>query len=195
MLPWLALFAVAGPQPYFPPQYGRMPVTCANGRVVPAFDTSTRDRYGRMFENAEEPSLYVKAVRGDADSLRFTWIPAFDPPVTVRIEGFRTASPRMVAVRFGAGDGAELGRIIDRMSRLLSVAEAEGLRRRLLASNPLTLTSAECDMGVDGAEWIVERAVGRRYKMIARNSPSNGHIRSTGMAMLRLTGWTFADIY
>ncbi len=172
-----------------------MPVTCPNGHVIPAVDAPARDWYGRIFAKAAEPSLYAKAVRGNADSLRFIWIPTFDPPVTVRIERLRTASPRMVAVRFGRGGATEPGPIIDRLDRPLSLAEAADLRRRLVASNPLGMASAECDMGVDGAQWIVERAAGGRYKMIARNSPTSGPIRATGMAMLRLTGWKFADIY
>ncbi|WP_294322589.1 hypothetical protein [uncultured Sphingomonas sp.] len=182
---------------YFPPRYVDPQIHCfGRGKAIPVVTAFERDWYGKHLRAAAEPSLYAMAVRGSADSLRFTWLPSFDAPVIVRVEGLAGRAPRLLAVRLTGQGGYEPGAIADRVDRPLTSAEASDLRRRLIAANPLAITPAECGGGgLDGAQWLVERSIGHRYRLTVRWSPEHGAVRATGMAMLRLTGWRFDAIY
>ncbi|WP_235530450.1 hypothetical protein, partial [Sphingomonas sp. Leaf62] len=67
-----------------------------------------------------------------------------------------------------------------------------------LASNGPFMQDEVRDTGVrmlDGSQWLVERVTGHDYKIVERANPNEGPIYTTGMAMLRLTGWKFGKIY
>ncbi len=195
---WLALVQVAASPVYFPPAYERLSMPCPSlGRALPRFDELRRDWYSKHLIAAGEPSLFASARAGRGDTLRFIWLRSFDAPVIVRIEGLRGASPHLFAYELDGKGGYDPGRIRRRIERTLQPSEAGDLRRRLVAQNPLTLPpgSDGCESGTDGAQWIIERAIGPRYKMVDRWSPDAGPVRATGMAMLRLTGWKFDAIY
>jgi hypothetical protein len=55
--------------------------------------------------------------------------------------------------------------------------------------------SKNCDLGADGAEWLVEGIDQKGYHVVSRWSPEQGEVRRVGLAMLALTGWRFKDIY
>lgn len=198
---WTALIALAqsaATPVYFPPVYDRMYAPCASlGRSLPRFDDLHRDWYSKHLAAAGEPSLFERARTGQGDILRFLWLRTFDAPVIVRIEGLRGTAPRLVAVELDGQGGYAPGKVRRRLERSLLPAQSADLRRRLVAQNPLKQPSGSdgCEAGLDGSQWIVERAIGPRYKMVDRWRPETGAVRATGMAMLRLTGWTFADIY
>lgn len=193
----LMAMLLAGPQPYFPPQYEQPQVHCyIRGKARPIVSALERDWYSEHLRAANEPSLYDMARRGAADSLRFTWLPSFDAPVVVRVDGLAGPMPRLLAIRLSGQGGYEPGNVADRIDRMLPPAEAGDLKRRLVAANPFAIASAECDMGgTDGAQWLVERAIGHRYRLTVRWSPEHGPVRAAGMALLRLTGWKFKEIY
>lgn len=191
------LQAVATPA-YFPPSYDRLTEKC-DWRDAPLarFDSYRREWYANHLRAAGEPSLLSAARAGQADTLRFVWLRTFDPPVIVRIEGVSGRRPRLIGYELTGAGGYEPGTVARKVDRLLTAAEASDLRRRLVVNNPLRLPagSANCDTGTDGSQWIIERASGHRYKMVDRWSPDTGPVRGAGMAMLRLTGWKFTEIY
>ncbi len=190
-LAWMAMAQAAAVQPYFPPAYERMMVRCDDlGHSLPRFDNFRRQWYSAPLLAAGEPSLFVRARKGEGDALRFVWLPSFDPQIIVRVEGLSGRSPRLIAVALDMGVDQPM-KVLRRLDRTLSPAEAADLRRRLVAANPLTLPAASdpCDFGCDGSEWIIERLAGHRYKMVSQWSPEHGPVRAAGMAMLRLTGW------
>lgn len=183
---------------YFPPFYERIAAPCASlNRSLPRFSDLRRDWYSKHLAAAGEPSLFQKARTGRSDVLRFTWLRTFDAPVIVRIDRLRGRAPHLSAVQLSGQGGYAPGNVSRKIRRLLTPIEAADLRRRLVVQNPLALPlgSDDCESGLDGSQWIIERAVANRYKLIDRWSPEHGEVRATGMAMLRLTGWKFKDIY
>ena len=43
-------------------------------------------------------------------------------------------------------------------------------------------------VGIDGAAWLVEARVGRRYHVVDRWSPRPGAFRSLGLTFMRIAG-------
>lgn len=183
---------------YFPPVYDRLETYCPNfHRTFARFNDDRRDWYSKHLRAAREPSLFQQARTGRGDTLRFLWLRTNHAPVVVRIENMQATRGRLIATELTGKGGYAPGMIARHLDRQLTAGETADLRRRLVAQNPLGLTSGtdECTNGMDGSQWIVERAVGQRYKMVDRFYPEHGPVRATGMAMLRLTGWKFDTIY
>ncbi len=212
-LTYLALAQQAITPGYFPKSYEMATVRCEFfGRSLPRLSAFESDWYSGQLRAAGEPSLLRRAYAGRADSLRFLWLRSFDPAVIVRIDGLGGDSPRLIAVDLDGlgGDsprliaveldglgGGEPGTVRRRVMRPLTQVEAVDLRRRLTVQNPFALPigANPCDGGIDGSQWIIERAAGHRYKMVNAWSPERGPIHAAGIAMLRLTGWKFTAIY
>ena len=198
---WMAFLAAiqSVPSPaYFPPAYERLVEPCAIlGHPLPRFDALRRDWYSKHLQAAGEPSLFERTRGGRSDVLRFLWLRTFHAPIVIRIEDMRQPRPRMIATELSGQGGYAPGRVTRRIKRMLTVKEAAALRRQLAIHNPLVLPagSDNCDSSGDGSQWIIERAAGPRYKLVDRWRPDRGPVRTAGMAMLRLTGWKFADIY
>ncbi|KQM86132.1 hypothetical protein ASE67_09755 [Sphingomonas sp. Leaf23] len=201
MMVWTGLLALAqatSTPVYFPPFYERLETYCPNfQRTFARFSDDRREWYSKHLRAAQEPSLFQQARAGRGDTLRFLWLRTNHAPVIVRIENMQAARGRLIATELTGQGGYAPGTIKRRLDRQLTAEETADLRRRLVANNPLGMASGtdECTNGMDGSQWIVERAVGQRYKMVDRFYPEQGPIRSTGMGMLRLTGWQFDRIY
>jgi|GEM_PF-5907013 len=188
-----ALLVVAGQSPYFPPPEASAAAGCppliARGSAHPI--ARKADWLGRELAATGEISLYHLARTGDADVVRFVWMPSFHPTVTVRIEGLGSARPRLIAVRGSERGGRGSPRIGAQIDRRLTEAEAKAMR---LLLDPAVLFPANGGnhgtYGLDGAEWLIERvANGRCYTVATEHSPDNGALRMAGEALLRLTGW------
>jgi len=184
---------------YFPPPYPKRMAPCSpspksdGAPVVSEFE----DRwYSKYLSAAAEPSLYQRGQRPrNGDVIRFTWLRSFDPPIIVRVEGLGAASPQLIAKQLSGPGGYEPGTVNKRIDRHLSPVEATALRRMLLRTNVFDLPALDCNGGMDGAEWIIEGAGTDGYRFVARWSPESGKVRETGLALLKLTGWTFEKIY
>ncbi len=197
-LTYLALAQQAITPGYFPKSYETATVRCEFfGRSLSRLSAFESDWYSGQLRAAGEPSLLRRAHAGRADSLRFLWLRSFDPAVIVRIDGLGSDRPRLIAVELDGLGGGEPGTVRRRVMRPLTQVEAVDLRRRLTVQNPLALPigANPCDGGIDGSQWIIERAAGHRYKMVNAWSPERGPIHAAGIAMLRLTGWKFTAIY
>jgi hypothetical protein len=184
---------------YFPPPYPKGIAPCSpspkSGGAPVVSDFENR-WYSKYLSAAAEPSLYEAGRRpGGNDVIRFTWLRSFHPPVTVRVEGLRSASPRLIAKQLSGAGGYDPGGIANQIDRRLSPVEAAALRRALLRPNVFDLPALECGGGMDGAEWIVEGLDRDGYHFVARWGPEHGKVRETGLALLKLTGWTFKNIY
>ena len=51
------------------------------------------------------------------------------------------------------------------------------------------------DVGMDGAQWIIEGVSGGNYHLVERWSPEEGEVREIGMELLKLSGLKVKDIY
>jgi hypothetical protein len=198
---WLIYLALAqqaiGPA-YFPKSYEKATVRCEFfGRSRSRLNAFEIEWYSQQLRASGEPSLLCQAYAGRADSLRFLWLRSFDPALVVRIDGLGSTTPQLTAVELDGSGGGDPGKVRRRLVRQLTEAEGANLRKRLVAQNPLTLPigSNPCDGGIDGSQWIIERATGHRYKMVNAWSPESGPIYAAGLVMLHLTGWKFSEVY
>ena len=192
MIGMAGLLMVAGPSPYFPPPDAAAREGCPPLVVPASVGALARDAdwLTRELAATGEISLYHLARTGEADVVRFVWIPTFHPTVRVRIEGLGSARPRLIAVQGNERGGRGSPGVGARVDRLLTADEVKAMRA-LLA--PGTLFVPRRDNGVrmlDGAQWLIERVVGRCYSAAIEHSPDSSALRTAGEAMLRLTGWT-----
>lgn len=182
-------------RPYFPPAMVAARSPCAEqagDAPRPVISSLERDWFTKHLRAAAEPSLAM----GARDVIRFTWLRSFHHTVSIRVEGLASARPRLWARELTGHGGYDAGKVGRRIERRLSPAEAAALRRTVSARNLFAQPPLECgNIGLDGAEWIMEGVDGRGYHLIVRWSPEAGPVREVGLAMLGLTGWRTEPIY
>jgi len=194
MIGFAALLLMVGPSPYFPP-----PDAVAVAGCPPVVAVESRGRLDRSREWLErelsatgEASLYGLAQAGNADVVRFVWVPSFHPTVRVRIEGLASAAPRLIAEQGSERGGHGSAGVGARVDRLLTPDDASAIRPLLDAGALFVPQPNRAIAMMDGAQWLVERAVGRCHTAAIEHSPDGGGLHAAGEAMVRLTGWDVA---
>jgi hypothetical protein len=181
---------------YFPESLGQPSYQCG-GECQPVISETESTWYPEFWDAATEPSLYLASQRGMGERdliVRFTWLRTFHHPVFVRIT--RTAGrTHLIATELSGQGGYEPGKVQKRVERELSTAEAGVLNSILRRSPIFDEPSKVCNLGMDGAQWIFERADQNGYRFINRWSPESGPSRDLGITVLKMTGWTFDEIY
>jgi hypothetical protein len=144
----------------------------------------------------EQPLIALAAEKpADALLIRFIWLPTFDNPIVVRVEGAAVGERRLVAVRLSGAGGYDPGEVAKRVERRLSNAEWQRISSLMARTELLGQQPAECELGLDGSEWIVEAIDRDGYHFLKRWSPERGPVREFGSLLLELTGWQLGEIY
>jgi hypothetical protein len=187
---------------YFPPAFAKPTVTCSFGgrraTSIAVVSDIEHDWYSAQLTAAHEPSLYLESKRlrgGLGNTLRFTWLRTFHPPVIVRLEGLGSKSPRLIAKQLSGAGGYAPGTVSKTLERPLSREEARSVEKALGRSDALNIATRLCDMSLDGAQWIIEEVDANGYHFVDRFSPVSGGVRDLGLTLLKLTGWEFKPIY
>jgi hypothetical protein len=181
---------------YFPPSLMTQPSGCVWARgMEPMIDDFEADWFGGELRRLEEPSLYLASLEEGAANrriIRFTWIRSFHEPTAVRIDVLTDGSATLTAKQRASGfQGANRT-----LQRALSEHERVQLGDILADTAVLEQAPKACVLGMDGANWIIENAGGPEgYRYVNRWSPEDGPVRTFGLFMLDLTGWTIEDIY
>ncbi|MCA1652638.1 MAG: hypothetical protein ABR588_04770 [Sphingomicrobium sp.] len=187
--------------PYFPPTFRASTVPCSDaGKVMPTeILTDLQEKwYSAQLTAAREPSLYKASTHwsvGSGTVVRFTWLRSFHAPVFVRVEGLGTSKPRLVAKQLSGHGGYAPGSISKSLDRTLSPGEAHDIHLVLARSDIAHMQPRTCDIGVDGAQWIMESVDAHGYHFVDRQSPNAGGERDLALSLLRLTGWEVKPIY
>lgn len=188
--------------PYFPPELASTYYTFAlesgeQSRPVELLSDFESGWFSKHLQAADEPSLYSESQSAKASIqqiIRFTWLRSFHPPVTVRVTADLHNSWRIVAKELSGAGGYEPGEIKRTVTRRLTSKEVADLAA-LMAQSPLPDASGDCVIGVDGAEWIIERVDREGYHFIRRWSPADGPVRDVGLFLVGLTGWRYKEAY
>lgn len=138
-----------------------------------------------------EPSLYRRPASAPR-SVRLTWLGAFRHPVVVRVDTLRNGQQQLTALKgpSGAGFGPAGDPVEPRkMVRVLTRAEASGLRAAVADARLFSSPSSGCRRGIDEGRLVLEGAdpqAGYRYRSL--QSPK-GDDRALGLYLLGLAGW------
>ena len=142
--------------------------------------------YSRHLEAMREPVLYAP---GGKPSLRFTLLRTFDHPIAIRVV-FDGSSCQLTAKELTGQGGYESGSLRRRVDRPLE--QDACTRLATLLSSPELWQPSPKTLGLDGSEWIVESSVGE-YRVVRDWSPKSGPIRSLGLELIGLVGWSDLD--
>jgi hypothetical protein len=137
----------------------------------------------------KESSLSCGTPEG-VEVYRFLWLRSFHHPIAVRIMGLAEGGARLVAVELTGAGGYEPGHILQRIERSLGDSEWQGLQRLLDATDfwKMPTQPVQPDLGVDGAQWIVEGRRLNEYHVVDRFMPREKPYRSLGLAFVMAAG-------
>jgi hypothetical protein len=109
--------------------------------------------------------------------LRFSWIPTFDPTLTVRVVR-KGPKVTMVAKRLSGAGGYQPGTLDREIKRSVSLRDWDRLMGMLdqadfwnmPSDEPLLKCDSEghCSIGADGSQWVLEVADSSRYHVVDR---------------------------
>ena len=69
------------------------------------------------------------------------------------------------------------------------------MKAALANADIMGMSPKACELGLDGAVWLIEGVDARGYHFVERWSPEAGGVHDVGLMMLRLTGWKHDPIY
>ncbi|CAN5348165.1 hypothetical protein BH10PSE1_BH10PSE1_21200 [soil metagenome] len=147
--------------------------------------------YGKHLSAAGEAALFQMS----GPTLRFTWLRTFHAPVVIRVDTTADGSVTMTATELSGAGGYEPGTVSRRIERRLSDEETAALVRTLEDTAVLEQPPRACDLGLDGAQWIIESVGPNGYWFVDRQSPRDGPVRELGLLMLGSTDWAPDPIY
>tara|TARA_B100000678_G_scaffold155273_1_gene129744 strand:+ start:731 stop:1420 length:690 start_codon:yes stop_codon:yes gene_type:complete len=159
-------------------------------------DENSSNWYTSHLKAADERPLPQLAAAGPEQlHVRFLWLRSFDHPMVVRIDEQANGGAVIEAKRLSGAGGYEPGEIAELMNRELTRMEFREFKavfgRSRLAEEP----TANCDMGADGAQWILEVVADGKYAFYERWTPEDEAVRDVALRMLTLTGWDLEPLY
>ena len=148
----------------------------------------------------DEPPLWHFKDSADTGAVRFVWLPAFDPAVSVRVirrgDAYALVS-RWLPVERDSGPSAPL--VTD--SIRIDAAAWNGLTRPLV-EDVFWVPEAPTPLGIarlDGSVWWVDRVAGGRCRGVHYWSPGSlrrgAAVRAFGLLMLKAAGLSPERIY
>lgn len=178
---------------YFPASLYEKVVRCGlfgPGSRHPVMDDFKAAWYGGNLQAAGEEPLF----KMPGPALRFTWLRTFQAPVIVRLNTAPDGTLTMTATELSGAGGYEPGVVARRVVRVLSARETAALARIMSDMKVLEQPIADCPMGMDGEQWIIESVGPDGYRFLDRWSPEDGPVHALGLLMLGFTGWTSGPI-
>ena len=187
--------------PYFPPGFAQPSIACDGGsgaRPMAIVSDFENGWYSQHLHAAGEPSLYIAAKTppaGDNFILRFTWLRSFHPPLFIRVVPSPGGGLHLIAKQLSGAGGYDPGKIAKTVNRPMSAAETEALRAAVAKTAIFDQPPADCALGLDGAQWIIEGVDRAGYHFVKRWTPEDGAVRAIGLHLIGLSGWNVGDIY
>ncbi len=150
--------------------------------------------YAEQLKALGEPDFETFKNSAEEEAYRFIWLRTFHNPVAVRVVVKKSnQSVLYLKVTNGAG-GYEPGEIIKEKEIELGGNQIDDLRR-IVKSNKFWEEKQFDEIGLDGAQWIVEVKCGGDYHYVDEWSPKGGSVRNIGLYLLEMGGYKPEDIY
>lgn len=186
---------------YFPAELHMSSVECQLGNKrlkLPLLSDFHDAWFSKHLAAAKETSLFEQSLKPPMDiaaSYRFTWLPSFHAPVTVRIDQWRDGTMVLTAKRLTGRGGYDPGHIGSTTTRKLTAKESADIRQMFAARDFAAFRTNPCNTATDGAQWLVESRIGSKYHVVNQFSPQAGAILRIGTALLTLTNWKIGLVY
>ena len=159
-------------------------------------DEQSLDWYSSQLAAAnEQPLQELAGVAPERLHVRFLWLRTFDNPIVVRIHEQEAGGAIIEAKRLSGAGGYEPGEIVDILQRNLTRSEFRRFNSLLSEGDLSNEPAANCDMGSDGAQWILEVVADGQYSYFERWTPQEGGVRDVALRMLDLTAWDIEPLY
>jgi hypothetical protein len=157
---------------------------------------SHRTVYAEYLAAMSEPRLDRFADSTDVVAVRLLWLRSFHVPMAVRVMR-RGSAYALIAVQLGPPDQDRPGGVLRRDSVALDARTWAQLTAPV-ADARFWQPSAPV-LGLDGAQWAIERVQPGVYQVGDWWSPSKAHgtahVRAFGIALLRRTRFDLGPIY
>ncbi|MDD5644630.1 MAG: hypothetical protein PHO00_04190 [bacterium] len=133
-------------------------------------DDFCEEWYGEHLLTMKEPSLFLSAKDQSKEIYRFTLLPTWGRPVSVRVEVNDTIITIHTVTLTGSG-GYEPGDIEFKESIILTPQESSMLIEKINSLNLFSMPLEDDTRGLDGSEWIFEGVKNGKYHVISRWCP------------------------
>ena len=119
---------------------------------------------------------------------RFLWLRSFHHPIFIRIEHRSQYEFELFTKELDGAGGYEPGKSLRTGNFNISEEHWFEFLTLLENANYWKMSSANEDLGDDGAEWILEGVKDNHYHIVDRWSPRNGEYREACIYLLKLSG-------
>ena len=153
--------------------------------------------YAKHLQTLKEPSLWESSKTQMTQSYRFLWLRTFHHPISVRLDVNKDGTG-LLTTRITTGKGGyEAGHLIKNKSQKLTKERTGWFLDRIEELGFWNLPTYEksheeigpngqktVEIGLDGAQWILEGTRDGKYRVVDRWSPEKGPVRILGLIML-----------
>jgi len=153
--------------------------------------------YSDQLRALGEPSLWRLSKTETTETYRFLWLRSFHHPISVRLDVHQDDTGTLTAKATDGQGGYKPGRLVMNKTRALTREQTKWALDRInevsfwgLPSNEKTKSRVGPDgketveIGLDGAQWIMEGVKDGKYQVTDRWSPQNGPVHTLGIMML-----------
>ncbi len=125
------------------------------------------DWYGKSLSRMGEPSLLQAASDAKNFVFRFTILPTWGNPISIRVTK-EDGIYRLAARRLDGQGGYDPGKLVEKKNITLSDPDGKLLERQISAMRFFDMSTQDKTRGFDGDEWILEGVADGKYHVVVR---------------------------
>ncbi len=127
------------------------------------------------------------------EAYRFTYIPAFFEPYTIRLEIDKEGNGRLFYSKCDAPISSSGGDIAKQAEKEMSKSDCSKLLTTIKQYDFWTLPMTDERIGLDGSEWLIEGVKNGKYHFIYRWSPKEGAAFEIGKSFMEASESIFSE--
>lgn len=153
--------------------------------------------YSDQLRALKEPSLWELSKTQKTQIYRFLWLRSFHHPISVRLDIAENGAAVLTTKVTNGTGGYEPGDLVVNETHSLTKEQTASFLDQIKEAGFWGLATHEntqevvgpdgktiVEVGVDGAQWILEGVKDGKYKIADRWSPEKGPVRALGLRML-----------
>ena len=164
---------------------------------TPQSSYTKEQRYSDQLQALKEPSLWELSKVRKVQTYRFLWLRTFNRPISVRLDINQNGTSLLTTKATSGQGGYKPGKLTMNKTRTLTKEQTAWFLDRLAELGFWGLPAYEkpqegvglngektVEIGLDGAQWILEGVKDGKYQVTDRWSPKSGPVRVLGIMML-----------